>query len=117
MELVEIDVIRAEAAQAVVNLLQNACGATIGHNAAAYLFQASLRRDIEIFAATMLGHRFAHDFFCATHAVDCSSVDQIDAVVKDAATGVDGFAFIHRTPLAAANGPGAQCDARDAHSI
>ena len=116
MDLVEVDILRAQAAEAVFDLLAEPCGGQVGEDAAVVPIQANLGSDVEGLAAAVSAHGLADDLLGAPVAVDGRGVDEVDAALDGAQAGGDGYFFGDRAPVQSADGPGAQADAGYFHA-
>src|SRR5229473_4507785 len=112
VHLVNIDVVRLETTQRILEFLEDALACGVALDFAIRPVDADLGGDDDALPATVLVHGFAHDCFGAPIAIDGRSVDQIDAVVECRMNGANGFFLSGSAPHPAADGPGAKCDSR-----
>ena len=116
VNLVEIDIVGAQAAKAAFKLQAKAVGGRVGEDAALVPFQAGLGGDVKVLAAAKETHSPADDLLGASVAVDGRCVDEIDAALDGAEAGCDGHIVGNAAPVQPANLPGSQTDAGDFHA-
>src|SRR5579885_266854 len=113
VDLVKVNVISAEAAQGAFEFLAEPRWGGVCVDAMLVPFKAGLGGDVDAVTLTTLTDGFADDLLCTAAAVDGSGVYQVDAVFERGETGGDGIFFRDLAPFTAADGPGAQADARN----
>ena len=115
MDLVEVDVVRAEPPQAVLKLPPQPRRRGVGEHAALVPLQTCLGGNEERIAPAMRAHRLADNLLGAAATVDGRGIDEVDAAFDGAQAGGNRRVLGHRSPLRSADGPGSQADPRDFH--
>src|SRR5216683_4423751 len=110
VHLVNIDVVRLETTQRILEFLENALACGVALDFAIRPVDANLSGKDNALPATVLVQGFANDLFGTPIAVDGRSVDQIDALVECRMNGANGFLLVSSAPHPAADGPGAERD-------
>src|ERR1700687_2044944 len=110
VHLVNINVVRLETTQRILEFLQNAFARGVAFDFAIRPVETNFGGKDNAVPATVLAQGFPHDFFGTPISVDGRSVDQIDAMVECRVNGANGFLLVSSAPHPAADGPGTQCD-------
>src|SRR5712671_314637 len=105
VNLVNIDVVRSETPQRILELLENALAGGVAFDFALGPVDADFGGNDNAVPATIL-EGVTHKFFGATKAVNGRCVDQVDAQVESGMNGTDGFRLIGSAPHPTADGPG-----------
>src|ERR1700674_3779595 len=108
--LIDIDIIRLEATQRILKLLENALARGVAFDLAIRPIESDFGGKDNALSVTTLAQGFTHDFFRTSKAVNGRCVDQVDALVECGMNGADGFLFVGSAPHPAADGPGAERD-------
>src|ERR1035437_8836663 len=116
MHLVEVDVVRGEAAQAGFEFETQAGSGRVGEDAALVPVEAGLGGNEEIFAAAVGADGSADNLLRMAVSIDGGGVDEVDAALEGAEAGGDGHLVGHRAPIQPANGPGAEADPGNLHT-
>ncbi len=112
MDLVQVDVVRAQAPQRVLEFLAQPARAAVAAWASGAPLQPGLGGDERLAAQAVAVERLADDAFGNTEPIDRRRVDEVDAQVQGGADGSDGLDLVGAAPHPAADGPGAEPDAR-----
>src|ERR1700694_2684306 len=117
MDLIEIDSLRLEAAEACFNFLANRLrGKAVSDVALFVPHEAALREDVRPIAARDLSQRSTDHRFRVAEAVRGCGVDPVDAAVDSAVNRGNRLIVVLRAPTEpplAANRPGAKTDGGD----
>ena len=112
MDLVDVDDVRLQPAQRVLDLLEDPALAGVAVGFAVLPGQADFGRDDGLIAAAVLGERFADDFLRTAESIDRRRIDNIDAVIERRPDGGNRFRFVGAAPHPTADGPGTESDVR-----
>ena len=110
VHLIDIDVVRFEATQRILKLMENALARGVAFDFAIRPIESDLCGKDNALSTTTLAEGFAHNLFGAPTPVNGRRVDQVDALVKRSMNGANGFLLVASAPHPAADGPGAKCD-------
>jgi len=103
MDLVDVDVVGAQAAQRIFDLLQDASARRIAIDFSVAPFQSRLGGDDRL--TSHARERGADDFLGHPEAVHRCGIDQVDALMQSGVNGGNRFALIGSSPHPAAHGP------------
>src|SRR6266478_1907 len=112
VHLIDIDIVRLETPERILELLKNALARGIAFDFAIRPIESNFGGKDDVLSATTLAQGFAHDFFRTPIAVNGRCVDQVDALVECGMNGADGLVLVSSAPHPTAYGPGAECDSR-----
>src|SRR4029077_10280038 len=110
VHLVNVNVVRLETTQRIVEFLENTLPRGVAFDPAIRPVDADLRGDDHAIPAAMLAQGFTHNRFGAPITVDGRSIDQIDAAFECRMNGANGFLLVGSAPHPAPNGPGTERD-------
>lgn len=111
VDLVQVDAIGFQPSQRVLDLPADACGGGVAVDAGIAPLQRRLGGDHRLVAQTLQG--LADDLLGVAEAIDRRSVDQVDPGFHRAPDGFHRRRVVSAAPHPAADGPGAEADARD----
>ena len=111
MHLIEIDDIRAQPSQRILDLLSDAGRTRVAIDSAIFPSQSDLGGDRHLVAQRTF-QRLADDLLGAAKSVDRSSVDQCHATIDCGANGRDRLSLVGTALHPTAHCPGAEPDAR-----
>jgi hypothetical protein len=111
MDLVDVDVVGAQAAQRIIDLPHDSTSAGVAVDLAIAPFQSRLGGNHRFSAHA--SKRCADDFLGHAKAVDRRGVDEIDALTKGGMNGRNRFAIVSSSPHPSAHGPCSERHPRD----
>src|SRR5712692_866670 len=110
MHLIDIDVVRLEATERILELLENTLARGVAFDLALRPVDSDFGGKDNTLPATVLPQCFAHDLFGTSIAINGRCVDQVDPLVECGMNGANGFLLVGSTPHPAADGPGTERD-------
>ncbi len=111
VNLVQVDTIGLQPPQRVLDLPADACGGGVAVDARVAPLQRRLGGDHRLVAQALQG--LADDLFGMAEAIDRRGVDQVDPGFHRTPDGFHRRRVVSAAPHPAADGPGAEADARD----
>jgi len=112
MDLVDVDDVRLQAAQRVLDLLDDAALAGVAVGFVVLPGQTDFGRDDGPLAAAILGESPADDLLGAAEPVDRRRIDEVDTAVERRVDCLNRFILVCPTPHPTADRPGSERDAR-----
>ncbi len=112
MDLIDVDIVGAQAAQRFIDLPQNPLAGCVSIDLAVAPLKTHLGGDDDLRAQARGSDRFADDLLGCAEAVRRGRIDQIDALIQSGADRGDRFMLVGSAPHPAAHRPGSERHAR-----
>src|SRR5271168_1199863 len=113
MDLINVDHVRLQTAQRILDLLNDPGLACVAVGIAVLPGQSDFGRDHSLFAAAVLGQRLADDLLGATKAVNRRGIDEIYPAVERRMDRLNRFMLVRPAPHPTADRPGSKRNARN----
>src|SRR6266436_4883505 len=115
MDLIDVDVVCAESAERILDLLPDAIARGISRNRAVVPLESNFGRDENLFPMPSLLNCLSDDFFGNAKTVNRRRVDQIDPLVEGGVNRSNRFSFVRASPHPTTDSPRALRNSGNIH--
>src|SRR5271168_2131019 len=115
MDLIDVDVVRAESTERILDLLADASGRGVSRNRAVVPLESNFGRDENLFPMSSLLNCLSDDFFGNPEAVNRGGIDQIDSLLEGGVNRSNRFSFFCTSPHPTTDSPRTLRNSRNIH--